>query len=272
MGQGSRAVLGVAAATVRSAVAGLLRRDDRLHRWAGQLGALAAGAPRWSPLRLLSLVRASIRGEMRPAEVLGVVDALERAGVRCFLTGGWGIDAVLRRQTRRHDDLDLVLGDFAGQLRAACEALAPLGLRVVSVERSEVLMPDRCFLEDGAGNRVDLVSVKWEVLRELAGLPASSPAVGGVIEEAVAEGSVAGREVQCLSPAVQAILRRDFERPLRHVDRRDLQLLDAQYSSSLRPHSRAIRSTARPPSAAVSDGRPGPAPSDGAAEGGRSTG
>ena len=37
---------------------------------------------------------------MAGAEVLRVLDALEAAGVRAGITGGWGIDALLRRETR----------------------------------------------------------------------------------------------------------------------------------------------------------------------------
>jgi lincosamide nucleotidyltransferase A/C/D/E len=270
VGSCGRALPRVAIANVRSAIAGLVQRDKRLHRWAGKAGALVAGASRWSPLRLLSPLRAAIRGEIRAVEVLRVVDALERAGVRSFLTGGWGVDAVLRHQTRRHDDLDLVIGDFAGQLTAACDALAPLGLRVASVERSEVLMPDRCLLEDGLGHRVDLVSVNWEVLAELAGWPPSVESRAGFIEEATVTGSVAGHPVPSLSPVVQAILRRDFERPLRRVDRHDLRLLDAKYSPGHR--SVLLSSPATPAGARVVGPRPSPEPRGGASGDGRSGG
>ena len=44
---------------------------------------------------------------MSGAEVLRVLDALDGAGIRTGITGGWGVDALLRRQTRPHTDLDL---------------------------------------------------------------------------------------------------------------------------------------------------------------------
>ena len=44
---------------------------------------------------------------MEAIEVLRVLDALEVAGVRASLTGGWGIDALLGRQTRAHGDARL---------------------------------------------------------------------------------------------------------------------------------------------------------------------
>ena len=47
-------------------------------------------------------------------EVLEVVSALERAGCRFWIAGGWGVDAIVGAWTREHRDLDLALD-------AACE-------------------------------------------------------------------------------------------------------------------------------------------------------
>jgi hypothetical protein len=41
--------------------------------------------------------------------VLAVVDLLEADGIDVWLDGGWGVDALLERPTRGHDDLDLVV-------------------------------------------------------------------------------------------------------------------------------------------------------------------
>lgn len=44
--------------------------------------------------------------------------ALSDAGVRCWVVGGWGVDALIDRQTRPHKDLDvLVLRQDLPQLR-----------------------------------------------------------------------------------------------------------------------------------------------------------
>ena len=56
--------------------------------------------------------------------VLEAVDALTAAGVRFWLDGGWGVDALLGEQTRDHADLDLIIDDAdVGRLRAALGAL-----------------------------------------------------------------------------------------------------------------------------------------------------
>jgi lincosamide nucleotidyltransferase A/C/D/E len=44
--------------------------------------------------------------------LLAIVDLLEADGIGVWLDGGWGVDALLGRQTREHDDLGLVVELF----------------------------------------------------------------------------------------------------------------------------------------------------------------
>src|SRR5215218_631188 len=46
-------------------------------------------------------------GGMTLAEVLVVLDAVEKVGCRYWLEGGWGVDALLGYQSRPHRDLDV---------------------------------------------------------------------------------------------------------------------------------------------------------------------
>src|SRR4051812_50057019 len=63
-----------------------------------------------------------------PAEhAAAVLARLEASGVDVWLEGGWGIDALLGRQTREHDDLDVIVPlDRLAELE---EALRGLGYR-----------------------------------------------------------------------------------------------------------------------------------------------
>ena len=85
---------------------------------------------------------------MDATEVLRVLDGLDAAGVRAGVTGGWGIDALLRWQTREHGDVDL--GVPSDSVDTAIEALRSLGYIVAADER-----PARIVLERGGG-KVDL--------------------------------------------------------------------------------------------------------------------
>jgi hypothetical protein len=63
---------------------------------------------------------------MRSGDVVRVMSTLASAGVAAWVAGGWGTDALLGRQTRLHQDLDLVVDSQDGAERLI-NALAVLG-------------------------------------------------------------------------------------------------------------------------------------------------
>lgn len=46
---------------------------------------------------------------MKLETVVTLYRAFEAAGLACWIDGGWGVDALLREQTRQHSDLDLAV-------------------------------------------------------------------------------------------------------------------------------------------------------------------
>ncbi len=50
-----------------------------------------------------------MRKEMPAQELRRLYEVLERDGVRVWIDGGWGVDALIGRQTRTHDDVDFVV-------------------------------------------------------------------------------------------------------------------------------------------------------------------
>ena len=46
---------------------------------------------------------------MTSADVIDIYSTLGRLGIQIWIDGGWGVDALLHRQTRPHKDLDIVL-------------------------------------------------------------------------------------------------------------------------------------------------------------------
>ena len=48
-------------------------------------------------------------GAMSVEQAQAVFELLDRNGVRCWVMGGWGVDALLGRMTREHKDLDLLV-------------------------------------------------------------------------------------------------------------------------------------------------------------------
>ena len=166
---------------------------------------------------------------MGGAEVLRILDALEAAGIRAGITGGWGIDALLRRETRAHGDLDL--GVAAEAVDSAIEAVRPLGYTVTLDER-----PARVVVASELG-RIDLHPINWGhsgagVQTGLAGEVFHYPA--GSLD---AEGEIAGRSVRCATPDLQLAFHTHYE-PRDH-DRRDMAALADAFGLSLPPSYRA---------------------------------
>jgi lincosamide nucleotidyltransferase A/C/D/E len=92
---------------------------------------------------------------MQAQEVLEIVLQLEGAGVVVWLDGGWGVDALLGRQTRPHDDVDVVIS--FDQAPLAEEALCGAGYIVTEVER-----PTRFVMCASQDLRVDFHPVTFD--------------------------------------------------------------------------------------------------------------
>jgi lincosamide nucleotidyltransferase A/C/D/E len=86
---------------------------------------------------------------MTGEDVLEILDVLTKAGTHVWVGGGWGIDALLRTQTRTHRDLDLM--HRQEQEPAVVDALAESGF-------SELLdwRPVRFVVADAQGREIDL--------------------------------------------------------------------------------------------------------------------
>jgi lincosamide nucleotidyltransferase A/C/D/E len=206
-----------------------------------ELKASATARPRLAALGLVSLLKRWVlrpfagpllasratsglrmsAGTMRPAGVVAVVGRLEAVGIPVWLSGGWGVDALVGHQTRRHGDLDLLL-DCVHEQRAVAE-LAALGYHTLTSEPGPgPLVPRRVVVYDAMGRSVDLHPVDlghWLATAIAERLPdADDPETA-----AFAEGHIGERRVQCLSAALQIAAHEGY--PGRDVDRHDLDVL-----------------------------------------------
>lgn len=153
---------------------------------------------------------------MGAQDVLKIVDRLSEAGVRAWLDGGWGVDALVGEQTRDHDDLDVVIA--LGDAQPTRRALAPLGY-----EPAEDELPTRFGMRAGEDRRVDVHTVTFDaegggVQRLQDGSSWRYPAegFGGV-------GRVGGRPVRCLTAEVQVLTHVGYDPD--DTDQHDMRLL-----------------------------------------------
>ena len=87
--------------------------------------------------------------------MVGVLDALAQAGIRVWLDGGWGVDALLGEQTRVHDDLDIVVE--LHRVEDTIAALTPHGFVLC-----ENVLPTWAVLRSADGRQIDMHPITFD--------------------------------------------------------------------------------------------------------------
>lgn len=139
-----------------------------------------------------------------------------------WVDGGWGVDALLGKQTRTHGDLDLAVDRV--HLSRAQKVLVGLGFHCDPNIRPG--MPARAVMIDAGGRQVDLHPLLfdangngWQRLSEIDDSWGLYPA-----EDLKSRGVIAGVEISCLSPRLQVRFHQGYEQSER--DKHDLELLE----------------------------------------------
>jgi lincosamide nucleotidyltransferase A/C/D/E len=151
---------------------------------------------------------------MSAEDVVAILNRLEGAGLSVWVDGGWGVDALAGRQTRVHDDLDLV--SVLDEVPALERELAALGY-----ERAGGGPPMSFESVDADGRQVDVHPVADD--------GAYAMRDGGVWHYPVdgfgGSGVIGGRTVRCLTVEAQLYCRSGYDPvdPAKHD--RDLALL-----------------------------------------------
>jgi lincosamide nucleotidyltransferase A/C/D/E len=168
---------------------------------------------------------------MTAGDVLRVLRAPEDQDVTVWLSdGGWGVDALLGKQTRPHNDLDVIVSlDHVATPRSV---LGNHGFRLVEGQ------PPLCFvLADDDGHTMDVHSVIFDEQGNghytMAGdqvwvYPAAGFAATGVIN---------GQPARCLTAEVQVLCHTGYR--LREVDFHDMWALHRRFGVRLLPEHHA---------------------------------
>ncbi|MEP6976417.1 MAG: hypothetical protein ABI948_00030 [Thermoleophilia bacterium] len=171
---------------------------------------------------------------MLPADVVALYRDLQANGVRVWLMGGWGVDALLGRQTRPHHDVDLLVE--VASLERLRARLDELGFDFKYLWDDECRwvhddawtkhdeQPTAFVCGDPAGREFDVHVVRQAETGEVEMLwnsPYEFTADG-----LRGEGLVGGQRVRCLSREEQRRAHTGYDLPPQHV--RDLRLLAAE--------------------------------------------
>jgi lincosamide nucleotidyltransferase A/C/D/E len=167
--------------------------------------------------------------EIDAADASRILGQLEAAGLVVWLDGGWGVDALVGRQTRPHQDLDLVIA--RDDLAAAQQTLAPAGFAHDATAMPG--LPARLVLVDADGRQVDLHPVIFD--RHGYGWQDLGADAWGAYpaEELTATGVISGRPVRCKTPTLEVRHRLGY--PLTATDRHDLALLARRFGVPVPP-------------------------------------
>lgn len=165
---------------------------------------------------------------MSAEDAVALLDRLVDRDVEVCVGGGWGVDALLRQQTREHSDLDVWLP--AAHLERLFLAFAGTGLDRVFPWPGD--RPWNFVLHDGVRQRVDLHLYEP--------LPDGSLHYGSVVhgttfpaEALAAQGTIAGTPFRCEAPEWAVRWHTGYEP--RDVDRHDVPLLCERFGIELPP-------------------------------------
>jgi lincosamide nucleotidyltransferase A/C/D/E len=137
---------------------------------------------------------------MSAARAVETLAALERANVALCCMGGWGIDALVGQQSRKHHDLDLIIERKSRE--TALQALAGLGYRTWYEQAGDEPLEDRIVVRDAAMRVVDVHPVDFDET-----------------DLSIASGSIEGHPVRCISAEQQFHSHQGFRKRLLHERR-----------------------------------------------------
>jgi lincosamide nucleotidyltransferase A/C/D/E len=165
-------------------------------------------------------------------EAIRIYELLLDHGIQAWLSGGWGIDALLGEQTRSHKDLDvIVLVDDVARLRELFGGEG-YGLKELWSENRWVTdawgaeTATAFVLYDSQGRELD-VHAMWldEGGNGIPAWEAEGFAFKG--QDLAGEGAIGGVVVRCLTPQMQMLCHTGYELPEEQL--RDLALLHERF-------------------------------------------
>jgi lincosamide nucleotidyltransferase A/C/D/E len=166
-------------------------------------------------------------------DAIFIYQRLFSEGFQVWLTGGWGIDALLQEQTRPHNDLDIiVLLDDAIRIR---EVLVRDGYQLEKLwseniwvkARSGVETPTAFVLQDSEDRQIDVHAMRID--DQGNGIPMWKNEEGLIFkkEDLAGDGSITGVDVSCITPAMQVVCHTGYDMP--DFQMRDMKLLHQRF-------------------------------------------
>jgi lincosamide nucleotidyltransferase A/C/D/E len=170
-------------------------------------------------------------------DVIDIYQRLLAEGIQIWLVGGWGIDALLGKQTRPHKDIDVImLLDDVVRMRELLEQDG-YSLKMLweenhwAVDAQGVETATAYVLHDAEGREFDMHAMRID--DQGNGIPEWDNPEGIIFtrQDLAGEGTIAGVPVKCISPESQLACHTGYELP--DDQARDLELLRERFDISL---------------------------------------
>lgn len=186
------------------------------------------------PEEKLHNLEAKNKSEMSSMDALELYGTLERLGVEIWVDGGWGVDALLEKQTRMHKDLDIAIQEKdVPKLR---ELLGSRGYRDIKLEEAR---PHNFVLADAEGHEIDLHVIALDG----EGNGIYGPAKDGQMYPAASltgTGRIGDHQVRCISPEWLVKFHSGYE--LKEKDFKDVSAICEKFGIELPEEYRRMKS------------------------------
>ncbi len=151
-------------------------------------------------------------------DLIRLYTELEKLGIKIWIDGGWGVDALLGVQTRPHSDLDIATEQQS--VPALCEFLAARGFREIKRESEW-----NFALSDEHSHEIDVHTFILDAHGNVEkGIPYPAGSLSGT-------GTIEGRAVRCVAADWMVKFHCDY-RP-NEKDYKDVSALCAKFGLSL---------------------------------------
>lgn len=151
---------------------------------------------------------------MEEKEVIDIYNKLQNADIKIWVDGGWGVDALLAKQTRFHKDLDIVIQQK--DIPASSKLLTKKGYKEIKLE---IARPCNFVLADNFGHEIDL----HVIIFNNTGDGIYGPVENGEMYPAASltgKGQIGNLKVNCISPEYAVKFHSGYE--LKEKDYKDV--------------------------------------------------
>ena len=159
-----------------------------------------------------------VKSEMKDSDVVNLYKELKDRGVRIWIDGGWGVDALLAHQSRPHKDLDIAINQK--DVPELLKFLAEKGYKEVRKDNE-----NNVVLGDDQGKEIDYHAFITNDGGKI---------IGGIAypdESLTGSGNIGGQTVECISPEYMIKFHSGYE--LKEKDFKDVSALCEKFGIDL---------------------------------------